>query len=657
MDVDTLYIMASHVFRADLDLLKRVGVPESMRELLQGDANCRTNPRGPLPCGEGLVGLAAINDACDHPEDIICGCHVMAPMGTTTSPWDRWCIPMASSGTNNSGLGAQARYSARFASMSPEIARVLRGELGKRNSDPRFNVYVAGGSAAYVVSPSEHAFNGDFDIYITCGSGLSEEGPFREGEWWAKVAEIADAIRREYKTGGQGIIRTESIVEVVKRGCVSFTITRTTQDRKVETLRVEIILRAYDCLSRLLHGFDIAAASVAYDGERTYLTKMSAWSHAHRGIFIIPECSSPSYCHRLQKYHGRGFALVIPAFLGPFVESRTVDLPCGLSLTPKEVVHGRVCYGEVICRAPPISDYAGGEALGDDVCRNNIELFAARNTVTITSYTETRYPAHMPENQGTPFHEYADEGVPSLRTVLPPHIYRGGIEALAKVAVTRKGVDIYLLSRVFKLDRRQISMVASAAIDALEKDAGCQIDISESLHPMVEAMVARYDKTPERLEFWISENPSSQHTGSLNPQPESLKEFLGKYFCGREPLPGDTPMTIPLQLLLRRSETLRTYNDECVLCGESIEGWQPNVVTFGCRHAYHFATTPRGECRGVIGMIEVLIQEGSRLNGLQCPICRTSVSAGPPQRPATTPPNAVAVTRINIDLLQGAEDF
>ena len=633
-----------------------------MCERLRGDADCRTNPRGL----EGLVGLAAIDYAYE-PEEFIGGCHIIAP----TSSGDQWCIPMASSGANDSGLGDQDRYADRFRAMSPEIANVLRGELGKRNSDPRFNVYVAGGSAAAAVSPSALAFSGDFDIYITRGSGLSEEeGPFVEGEWWAKVAEIADAIRHEYTTQRQGIIRTEFIVEAVKRGCVSFTITRKIQDRTApdscrdETIRVEIILRPYDCLSRLLHGFDIAAASVAYDGGRTFLTKMGAWAHACRCIFIIPEYSSPSYHHRLRKYHERGFALVIPAFQGPWVESRSVDLPCGLRLTPKEVVHGRVCYGGVTCRDPPISDYAGEVASTpwdgswDDyvTSKKKIMMFATRNTVTITTPIDTR-SAHAP--QGTPFHEYATEGVPSLRTVLPPHVYREGIEALAKAAVTKRGVNVDILSRVFMLDHRQISMITSAVLEALDKDPGRQINISETLRPMAAAMVARYYETPERLEFWISKNPASQHTGSLNPQPVSLKLFLGEYFCGREPLPGDTPMTICLNLFQQRTLRLSMpYNEECPFCNERILG-RPNVTTFSCRHACHFAMTSGGGCRGVIGMLEVLAREGGfRLNGLHCPICRAPASADPLRRPVTiSPPRLRPVTIINIDLLSGNDEF
>lgn len=657
MDAGTLYIMIPHPFRADLDILRRVGVSESMCEQLRGDADCRTNPRGL----EGLVSLAAIDYAYD-PEELICGCHIIAP--TTTSSGDQWCIPMASSEVNDSDLGGQVRYADRFRTMSPEIANVLQGELRKRNSDPRFDVYVAGGSAAAAVSPSALAFSGDFDIYITRGSGLSEEeGPFVEGEWWAKVAEIADAIRHEYTTQRQGLPRPEFIVEVVKRGCVSFTITRKIQDRTTpngcrdETIRVEIILRPYDCLSRLLHGFDIAAASVAYDGGRTFLTKMGAWAHACRCIFIIPEYSSPSYHHRLRKYHERGFALVIPAFQGPWVESRPVDLPCGLRLTPKEVVHGRVCYGGVTCRDPPISDYAGEVDFADDdfvTIKKNIMMFATRHTVTISTLIETR-SAHA--QQGTPFHEYATEGVPSLRTVLPPHVYREGIEALAKAAVTKRGVNVDILSRVFMLDHRQISMITSAVLEALDKDPGRQINISETLHPMVTAMVARYYEIPEQLEFWISKNPASQHTGSLNPQPVSLKLFLGEYFCGREPLPGDTPMTICLNLFQQRTLRLSMpYNEECPFCDERILG-RLNVTTFSCRHACHFAMTSGGGCRGVIGMLEVLVREGGfRLNGLHCPICRAPASADPLRRPVTIPPPRLE-RNINIDLLSGNDEF
>ena len=76
---------------------------------------------------------------------------------------------------------------------------------------------------------------------------------------------------------------------------------------------IQIILRDYCSISEILHSFDIPCCSIAYDGKKTYLTKLAEYSILNHVNIIIPEYRSNTYESRLIKYFNNlNFALLLP---------------------------------------------------------------------------------------------------------------------------------------------------------------------------------------------------------------------------------------------------------------------------------------------------------------------------------------------------------
>ena len=48
-------------------------------------------------------------------------------------------------------------------------------------------------------------------------------------------------------------------------------------------------------VSALLHGFDVPACCVAYDGRATVMTSLAAWAHANRVNPVNPAYRSTTY--------------------------------------------------------------------------------------------------------------------------------------------------------------------------------------------------------------------------------------------------------------------------------------------------------------------------------------------------------------------------
>jgi hypothetical protein len=80
----------------------------------------------------------------------------------------------------------------------------------------------------------------------------------------------------------------------------------------VNRIKVQIILRLYNTISEILHGFDLGSSAVGFDGNLVYLTTLSKF--CFENLVNIVDCSrrSTTYEIRLIKYFENGFSLILP---------------------------------------------------------------------------------------------------------------------------------------------------------------------------------------------------------------------------------------------------------------------------------------------------------------------------------------------------------
>ncbi|CAM9142851.1 unnamed protein product [Pylaiella littoralis] len=104
--------------------------------------------------------------------------------------------------------------------------------------------------------------------------------------------------------------------------------------------KIQIVLRLYKTLSEVLHGFDVDACSIGFDGHTVWATNRAARSICKRYNVVDISRRSPSYESRLFKYGKRGHALLVPSLkvdkiktglLKGQVTSRTVNFQTGLA--------------------------------------------------------------------------------------------------------------------------------------------------------------------------------------------------------------------------------------------------------------------------------------------------------------------------------------
>jgi hypothetical protein len=95
----------------------------------------------------------------------------------------------------------------------------------------------------------------------------------------------------------------------------------------MKELEIQIILRDYFSISEILHSFDISSCAIAYDGKKTYFTKLAEWSIINQLNVILPEYRSATYEIRLKKYFDRGFGLVFLCLANLDNDAKTIILP------------------------------------------------------------------------------------------------------------------------------------------------------------------------------------------------------------------------------------------------------------------------------------------------------------------------------------------
>lgn len=80
----------------------------------------------------------------------------------------------------------------------------------------------------------------------------------------------------------------------------------------INNIKVQIILRLYSTISEILHGFDLGSSAVGFDGKNVYFTSLSKFSFENMVNIIDTTRRSTTYENRIIKYFESGFSIIIP---------------------------------------------------------------------------------------------------------------------------------------------------------------------------------------------------------------------------------------------------------------------------------------------------------------------------------------------------------
>lgn len=150
----------------------------------------------------------------------------------------------------------------------------------------------------------------DVDLFLY---GLTEDGAIE------KIRQIETAVRDAILTETT-TVRTKNAITI----CSQY-----------PTRHIQIVLRIYKNVSKILTGFDNDCSGAAYDGKRVYCTPRALQSYITQINHIDLSRRSPSYENRLSKYSHRGFELYFPDLqrsrIDPAIFERSFQRTLGLA--------------------------------------------------------------------------------------------------------------------------------------------------------------------------------------------------------------------------------------------------------------------------------------------------------------------------------------
>ncbi|MES2340032.1 MAG: RING-H2 finger protein [Pseudomonadota bacterium] len=548
----------------------------------------------------------------------------------------------------------QQVYDARFAESLPLVAPCL----------PISNVVVAGnGAARCLVEPDASGMSLDFYIvgidpedkralWLKVGEivnrlravGMTAEYPDPHGPAGLRVHPVLGSGRQPY--GGQGAYLysgsgaqpqeyPQMITSLLMPGAVKL---------MAETGEIRIILRAFASLSELLHGFDVPAACVAYDGVTTVMTTLGAYAHTARANIVNPAYHNSTYAAQLAWWFARGYALAMP-HLRPSALEKGASLALPHLTLAAAVVRGCFAVGTVTPADPnPVWDdfverktvdgiFTGGRHRScDPGPRCNLREFACateRYTLMRSAIIGGEGYDVRNRNRGHAFDEYAAVE-PTFVDVFPAELFRATLDEATADAITTGGcVNTELLATVLCLSSEEISRAVVAVTRAGRAHPGQPIDSAASLAPFKAALADRYAAraAAPAIEWW------TRRTAPLvtrEPQPQTPAEWYGAHVADAE---VQDPLVIAS--LLGHIEAGQAgdgvHDGECSLCHEALLRGAPNSLLLGCGHIFHWSGA---DCPGFVGWVT-----GGHGD---CPVCRASFR-GEPRVEAAAPPTSAPV--------------
>ena len=389
--------------------------------------------------------------------------------------------------------GSQAQYTSAFDKAFPGVSEVLR----RVN-----NVYVAGGAANWplVHDVDDNCAPDDVDFFIVGIDPADTRG------LWNTV----DKIRSELMTMAPGDHwRKEMTPGVLTMWCSG----PGEPDRKYQ-----VILRAFATVSALLHGFDLASAGIAFDGETAYMTHAAVWAHTFMLNVVNPAYRSTTYEFRLEKYFDRGYGLGLPG-----LDPDAISEDAGVLHLPRITI-GVVSVRDRIHLVGNVERVGRTEGIGSDYApddnRTQIDLYNIRQVML--GCARYRYKLDSDEALGE-FIEAVPP--PSLDDVLPRGVLGAALDDCDYSAVNLRSIFQMRDMDIYRFQQSVASAAAAAPpteCAAVER-AAARIAIA----PFRAALFAAHRAAPRKISWWILTDPSRQYTVSLNPRMEDDKAWYG----------------------------------------------------------------------------------------------------------------------------------
>ena len=308
-------------------------------------------------------------------------------------------------------------------------------------------------------------------------------------------------------------------------------------------MQIQVILRLYNTKSEILHGFDLGSSAVGYDGTNVLFTSLSKFSYENRVNVFDHTRRSTTYEQRLVKYLDHGFDMVLPDFnidkLNTKYHKYNLKEVCELPYVTFSYgrIKGNMIYVDTFFNKfnQEMSDYSFYESLdGDDdesgafglLYHNIKEIISGRNNIVY----------RMKLSKELEVYDSLDDARNKWKLNFSGKIFNWG-----SVDHVYNNLQSNLNSSSIRLDdlKKYFNVFGNLKdfVDDLYLSDRTFEEKQKMLDKLVADQIKSLNKSVTELEAsslnWITKNPTTQLTSSINPILKDANEWYGDLYIDK----------------------------------------------------------------------------------------------------------------------------
>ena len=277
---------------------------------------------------------------------------------------------------------------------------------------------------------------------------------------------------------------------------------------------IQFIFRCYKSISEILHGFDIGASAIGFDGRRLLTTRIGHAAIKHGFNIVDVTKLSASYHYRLVKYNKRGFGIILPNLNPAMIDRKQKWLNVGKikimvkQSPPNENLIGTYCDVTDFVWQKEISDYLDDEEndVHKPVMHQNLNILS-KGTV------EKYIFAGKGDDFDGKLNDAEIDKIKEIYTLFMENLYKQRNNSIN-------------IGRFKKLNPNTTVTTLVKILEANDKD---------TFDNLVKMQLLDLEIKMRSVEFkieWRTENPGGQDmvTGSFHHTPMTTKEWYGELY-------------------------------------------------------------------------------------------------------------------------------
>lgn len=302
----------------------------------------------------------------------------------------------------------------------------------------------------------------------------------------------------------------------------------------VNDIKIQFILRLYNTKSEILHGFDLGSSAIGFDGKDVYFTSLSKFCYENMVNIFDGKKRSVTYELRLVRYFEKGFSIILPEFDMSKLKNAYIkyglqevcEMPY-LIFSYSNVIGNKIFiekFYNINEKSGIVSDYDFTDR--DDDREHKYKLFYHNLGSIVRKDGRLIYNKCVSDELKEHVDNYGNYDKWSLEftSCVLQYEYAEKIYDTLLKDMKKNKIDLSKIRRYMNIENPE-DIIIKAYFKENKKEY--LEDLIQKQKNWIKDQLTEITSVEVK---WITENPTSQLTSSINPIIEENEKWYGKYF-------------------------------------------------------------------------------------------------------------------------------